>query len=95
MRQLVRKCRIDFLSYRQSIKNLNFPTLIKPSELKEKIERLEERFINEENKADLSEKCSAKFRKERQELEVFVKLTTFSNPNLVKYLSSLPVRWAF
>lgn len=74
---------------------------IKSRELEEKIERLEERFINEEIKADLYEKFSAKFRKEREELEAFVNMTSFSNSNLEKYLNrsldflvELPSLWA-
>lgn len=60
---------------------------LKVRELEDKIERLEERFINEEIKADLYEKFSAKFRKEREELKAFVNLTLYSNSNLEKYLS--------
>lgn len=60
---------------------------LKSKELEEKIERLEERFINEEIKADLYEKFSLKFRKEREELEAYVNMTTFSTSNLEKYIS--------
>jgi site-specific DNA recombinase len=74
---------------------------LKVRELEDKIERLEERFINEEIKADLYEKFSAKFRKEREELDAFVNLTLYSNSNLEKYLSrsldflvELPSLWA-
>lgn len=74
---------------------------LKSKELEDKIERLEERFINEEIKADLYEKFSAKFRKERQELDEFSKLTLYSNSNLekyiersVQYLVELPSLWA-
>jgi site-specific DNA recombinase len=69
--------------------------------LEEKIERLEERFINEEIKVDLYEKFSTKFRKERKELEAFVSITSFSNSNLEKYINrsidflvELPSLWA-
>lgn len=58
-------------------------------------------ITNEEIKADLYEKFSAKFRKEREELEAFVGMTTFSNSNLEKYLNrsldflvELPSLWA-
>jgi site-specific DNA recombinase len=74
---------------------------LKVRELEDKIERLEERFINEEIKADLYEKFSAKFRKERAELDAFASLTLYSNSNLEKYLSrsldflvELPSLWA-
>jgi site-specific DNA recombinase len=59
---------------------------LKLKELGDKIERLEERFINEEIKSDLYEKFSAKFRKEREELEALAGLTVYSNSNLEKYL---------
>lgn len=74
---------------------------LKSKELEEKIERLEERFINEEIKADLYEKFLAKFRKEREEVDAFVNLTLFSNSNLEKYMDrslqylvELPSLWA-
>lgn len=74
---------------------------LKSKELEDKIERLEERFINEEIKADLYEKFSAKFRKEREELEAMVKMTPFTNSNLEKYIDrsldflvELPSLWA-
>jgi site-specific DNA recombinase len=74
---------------------------MKSKELEEKIERLEERFINEEIKAELYEKFSAKFRKEREELDAIVNMTPFSNSNLEKYINralhflvELPSLWA-
>ncbi len=74
---------------------------LKSKELEDKIERLEERFINEEIKADLYEKFSAKFRKEREELETMVKMTPFTNSNLEKFIDrsldflvELPSLWA-
>ncbi|MHA4844744.1 hypothetical protein ACX0G7_11300 [Flavitalea antarctica] len=74
---------------------------LKSKELEDKIERLEERFINEEIKADLYEKISVKFRKEREELEAMVKMTPLTNSNLEKYIDrsldflvELPSLWA-
>ncbi|GAA4727414.1 recombinase family protein [Flavisolibacter ginsenosidimutans] len=73
---------------------------LKSKELEEKIERLEERFINEEIKADLYEKFSRKFKGERKEMEAYVGMTTFSASNLEKfvkrsteYLMELPSVW--
>ena len=60
---------------------------LKSKELAEKIERLEERFINEEIKSDLYEKFSLKFRKERAEMEAYGNMTTFTTSNLEKYIS--------
>lgn len=60
---------------------------LKPKELDEKIERLEERFINEEIKADLYEKFSCKFKGEREEMETYVGMTTFSTSNFEKYIN--------
>ncbi len=59
---------------------------LKSKELKEKIERLEERYINEEIKADLYEKFSRKFKSEREEMETYVGMTTFSASNLEKFV---------
>lgn len=80
--------------YRQQYK-------LKSKELDDKIERLEERFINEEIKVDLYEKFAAKYRKEREELEAFSNLTLYSNSNLEKYIErstqylvELPSLWA-
>jgi site-specific DNA recombinase len=74
---------------------------LKSSELDEKMERLEERFIDEEIKVDLYEKFSAKYRKEREELNALINMTTFSNSNLEKYIDrsldfvvELPSLWA-
>ncbi|MBD0374484.1 MAG: hypothetical protein ICV51_02510, partial [Flavisolibacter sp.] len=74
---------------------------LKTKELAERIERLEERFINEEIKADLYEKFPAKYRKEREEMEGYMNMTTFSTSNLEKYISrsveyllELPAVWA-
>jgi site-specific DNA recombinase len=74
---------------------------LRSKELDDKIERLEERFINEEIKADLYEKFSTKYRKEREELNAFANLTLYSNSNLEKYIErstqylvELPSLWA-
>ncbi len=74
---------------------------LRSKELEEKIERLEERFINEEIKADLFEKFSAKYKKEREEMEGYMNMTTFSASNLEKYINrsvdylvELPAVWA-
>ncbi len=62
---------------------------------------MEERFINEEIKANLYEKFLARYRKEREELEAFSNLTLYSNSNMEKYLEratqylvELPSLWA-
>ncbi len=74
---------------------------LKSKELEEKVERLEERFINEEIKTDLYEKFSLKFKKEREEMDVYINMTSFSNSNLEKYIDrslhfllEVPSLWA-
>src|SRR5690606_9753738 len=66
-----------------------------------KLERLEERFINEELKADLYYKHTEKLKAEREEFRQYLENTTFSNSNLEKYvdrsleyLLELPSVWA-
>ncbi len=73
----------------------------KISELDNKLERLEERFINEELKADLYYKHSEKLREERDELRKYLESTQFSTSNLEKYIErsleyllELPSVWA-
>lgn len=73
----------------------------KLKELDEKIERLEERFINEEIKGDLYEKFSMKFKDERKVLEGSMMQTNFTASNFEKcldratdYLTELPSLWA-
>jgi site-specific DNA recombinase len=56
------------------------------SELEQKTERLEERFINEEIKPGLYEKFAEKFRKERQEMEDKIKACPVSGSNLEYYI---------
>lgn len=69
-------------------------------ELETKIERLEERFINEEIKPDLYEKFSQKFKQERQSIEENMKECPVSGSNLDYYVtrsvelaSELPSLW--
>ncbi len=71
------------------------------NELENKIERLEERFINEEIKPDLYEKFSLKFKQERQEIEGSIKGCPVSGSNLEYYITrsieistELPSLWA-
>lgn len=58
----------------------------KAKELEEKIERLEERFVNDEIKVDLYEKYAAKYRAEWEELKGGVGKSTISASNLETYL---------
>jgi hypothetical protein len=58
----------------------------KVKELDEKIERLEERFINEEIKGDLYEKFSSKFKEEKKVLEDSMLQTNFTASNFEKCL---------
>lgn len=58
----------------------------KITELDNKLERLEERFINEELKADLYYKHAEKLRAERAEDQKYWGNTTYSNSNLEKYV---------
>ena len=53
----------------------------------EKIERLEERFINEEVKADLFEKFALKLKFERKEIEDKLKECPITGSNLEYYIS--------
>ncbi len=71
------------------------------SELDSKLERLEERFINEEIKADLYYKHTEKLKDEREELRKYLESTQFSTSNLEKYIErsleyllELPSVWA-
>jgi site-specific DNA recombinase len=73
----------------------------KMKELEEKIERLEERFINEEIKADLYHKFSEKFREEKEPMKQYLKNTGYSTSNLenyiersLQYVLELPSLWA-
>ncbi len=73
----------------------------KISELDNKLERLEERFINEEIKADLYYKHTEKLKAEREELRKYLESTQFSTSNLEKYIErsleyllELPSVWA-
>ncbi len=56
-------------------------------QLDEKIERLEERFINEEVKADLYEKFALKLKFERKEIEDKLKDCPITGSNLEYYIS--------
>jgi site-specific DNA recombinase len=73
---------------------------IKIRELDEKIERLEERFVNEEIKADLYEKFYKKFKKEKEESATYLQNTSYTASNLeeyieraVQYYRELPSTW--
>jgi site-specific DNA recombinase len=57
----------------------------KIKELNEKIERLEERFINDEIKSDLYQKYSKKYNQEKEEMEAFLQNTSFTASNLDQY----------
>jgi site-specific DNA recombinase len=70
-------------------------------EIEKKVERLEERFINEEVKPDLYEKFSAKFGQEKVEVEEQMRGCPVSASNLEYYInrsveitSDLPSLWA-
>ena len=70
-------------------------------ELKNKMERLEERFINEEVKPDLYEKFSAKFKQEQWEIEQQIGGCPVSASNLeyyinrsIEFCTELPALWA-
>lgn len=70
-------------------------------ELNSKIERLEERFINEEIKPELYEKFAEKFKAEKQEIEENLEACPVSGSNLEYYInrsielaSELPSLWA-
>lgn len=74
---------------------------IKIKELQEKMERLEERFINEEIKADLYEKFFKKYKQEKEELEDYLENTSYTTSNLDEYIEksieyawNLPSTWA-
>lgn len=58
----------------------------KIKELDEKIERLEERYINDEIKADLYQKYSKKYNKEKEEMQSFLSTTSFTASNLEEYI---------
>lgn len=58
----------------------------KITELENKLERLEERFINEELKADLYYKHSGKLKAEREEFRGYLETTVYSTSNLEKYM---------
>ena len=71
------------------------------SELNTKIERLEERFVNEEIKTDLYEKFSAKFKQEYAEIKQQIAGCPITASNLENYInrsaefaSQLPSLWA-
>ena len=73
----------------------------KITELANKLERLEERFINEEIKPDLYYKHVAKMKAEREEFQHYLGKTVFSTSNLEKYIETslehvleLPSVWA-
>jgi len=73
----------------------------KIKELDEKAERPEERFINEEIKADLYQKYAEKFKAEREELRRYLEKTVYSPSNLknyieksLEYVLNLPSVWA-
>ncbi len=73
----------------------------KMTELEGKIEKLEERFINEEVKADLYYKFSEKFKTEKADLMQYLGNTTYSTSNLenyieksLEYVTELPSLWA-
>lgn len=57
----------------------------KIKELNNKVERLEERFINDEIKADLYQKYSRKYNQEREEMDTFLHNTSFTASNLEEY----------
>ena len=70
-------------------------------ELKKKVERLEERFVNEEIKTDLYEKFSTKFKQEYWEIEQQMGGCPISASNLeyyvnrsIKFSTELPSLWA-
>jgi DNA invertase Pin-like site-specific DNA recombinase len=70
-------------------------------ELEKKVERLEERFINEEVKPELYEKFAAKFKQEREQIEQSIKGCPVTGSNLEYYItkavelsSELPSVWA-
>lgn len=74
---------------------------LKIRELDEKMERLEERFINEEIKVDLYHKYSEKFKEEKEELKQYLEKTVYSSSNLenyidrsLEYVLELPSVWA-
>ena len=71
------------------------------SELNSKIERLEERFVNEEIKTELYEKFSAKFKQEYAEIKQQIAGCPITASNLENYInrsaefaSQLPSLWA-
>lgn len=73
----------------------------KITELDYKLERLEERFINEEIKPDMYYKHSDKMKAEREEYQHYLEKTVFSTSNLEKYIArsleyvlELPSVWA-
>lgn len=73
----------------------------KIKELDEKLKRLEERFIEEDIKADLYYKHTAKLKADKEELNQFLNKTLFSTSNLEKYIErsldyvlELPSVWA-
>jgi site-specific DNA recombinase len=70
-------------------------------EIDGKIERLEERFINEELKSDLYEKFATKFKEEKEQIMEKVKGCTISGSNLDFYIkrsvqlsTELPTVWS-
>ena len=72
----------------------------KIKEFDEKIERLEERYINDEIKADLYQKYQKKYTKEKEEMQSFLRTTSFTASNLeeyiemsIKYCWKLPSTW--
>ena len=72
----------------------------KVNELNEKIERLEERFINDEIKVDLYQKYSRKYNQEKEDMEMFLRNTAFTTSNLeeyiensIEYIWKLPSTW--
>ncbi|MDQ3844949.1 MAG: hypothetical protein M3342_13175 [Bacteroidota bacterium] len=89
------------LQLRKIYTTLNTEREAHVQQYKLKAKELKERFINEEIKADLYEKFPAKYRKEREEMEGYMNMTTFSTSNLEKYISrsveyllELPAVWA-
>ena len=73
----------------------------KITELDNKLERLEERFINEELKADLYYKHTGKLKAEKEKFRGYLETTVYSTSNLEKYMErslenllELPSVWA-
>jgi site-specific DNA recombinase len=56
-------------------------------EVKKKVERLEERFVNEEIKVDLYEKFITKFKQEEVEIKAQMQGSPISTSNLEKYIN--------